>query len=270
MARARSDMTPSLLGSALLHGGLLAATLVAWPWLSNPVRMEASVPVTIVSEAPVANVRPAEQAPVEALAATEVPEPAATPEPAVPPPPVPVPTPKATPPPPKPAVAKPAPTPAPKKQEQAKPKPPTLDLDRLAKSLAPSRPAKPRSSAAKGPARAETAAEARLAVGQANALAASALSTLSADLSRRWNPNCEVEGGADVDVRVAFRLGAAGQIVGSVESTADRSGDAVVRAAADRAKRAVHQAAPFDNLPDELYGERIVVRFNARQACATG
>ena len=265
MARARSDMTPSLLGSALLHGGLLAATLVAWPWLSNTERMEASVPVTIVSEAPVANVRPAEQAPVEDLAATESPVPDATPEPAVPPPPLPQPVTRPTPP--QPAVR---PAPAPKKQEPAKPKPPTLDLDRLAKSLAPSRPAKPKSSAARGPARAETAAEARLAAGEANALAASALGVLAADLARRWNPNCEVEGGADVDMRVAFRLGAAGQIVGGVESSGDRSGDPVVRAASDRAKRAVHQAAPFDNLPEDLYGERIVVRFNARQACASG
>lgn len=284
MARARREMTPSLLGSALLHGGLLVATLVSWPWLSKPMRMEAAVPVTIVSEAPVANIRPAEQAPIEDVAATEDPVPDATPEPAVPPPPVPqpvakppppTPTPKAAQKPPPPtqtpkAAQKPTPqAPAPKK-EQAQPKQPSLDLDALAKSLAPSRPAKPKSSAAKGRPRPETAAQARLAAGQASALAASALSALSADLARRWNPNCEVEGGADVDVRVAFRLNNAGQLVGGVEASGERSSDPVVKAASDRARRAVHAAAPFENLPEELYGERIVVRFNARQACATG
>ena len=32
----------------------------------------------------------------------------------------------------------------------------------------------------------------------------------------RWNPNCEVEGGRDVLVRVAFKLGVGGQVVGDV------------------------------------------------------
>jgi len=44
----------------------------------------------------------------------------------------------------------------------------------------------------------------------------------------------------------------------------------VVKAAADRAVRAIRQAEPFQNLPAELYGERIIVRFNARSACASG
>lgn len=256
MARARTDMAPPLLGSALLHGALVLATLISWPW-GRPVRMDASVPVTLVANAPVSNVRPAEQAPEEALALTETPEPEAPPDLAAPPEPQP----------PQPA-PKPAPVqPAPKKAKPA----PALDLDALAESLKPARAAgKPKSSASRGASRAETAVQARPAVGQASALAASALSSLGADLARRWNPNCEVEGGADVDIRVAFRLDSSGNLVGRMEVSGENSANLVVKAAADRAKRAVLQAEPFQNLPEELYGDRIIVRFNARNACASG
>jgi protein TonB len=276
VARERTAMTPSLLGSALLHGGLLVATLVSWPWLSKPMKMESSVPVTIVANAPATNIRRAIQAPEPMEALTETPVPEATPEPVAPPapePPAPAPKPVAK------AAAKPMPkpappTPAPKKAE-AKPQPkkaaPTLDLDALAQSLKPAKASgKPKSSAAKGPSRSETAAQARLAAGPATGLAASALSSLGADLARRWNPNCAVEGGSDVDIRVAFRLNDAGHVVGQPESSGESSANPVVKAASDRAKRAIRQAEPFENLPDDLYGERIVVRFNARTACATG
>ena len=259
MAHERSGMTQPLLGSFLLHGGLAAAVLISWPWLNPPVRMEASVPVTLVAQAPVSNIRPAVQAPEETQALTEEPVPEATPEPAAPAaPPEPLAVPKSPPPP------KPAP-----KQKAAKPQP-TLDLDALADSLRPSRPPKPKSSAAKGRARLESAIQARVAAGQADGLAASALKSLSADLARRWNPNCAVEGGREVMIEATFRLNGAGRLVGGVEASGENSSNAVVKAASDRAKEAVHAAQPFENLPEQLYGERITVRFNARNACATG
>lgn len=274
MVRERSSMAQPLLGSILLHGGLAVAMLMSWDWLSRPKHMEASVPVTLVAQGPVSNVRPAEQAPVEAPALTEDPVPEATPEPPEPPTPEPEPAPKS---PPKPAPkqpqppAKAAPTPAPKKAAPAKPAPakPAVDLDALADSLKSARP-KPKSSAAKGKARLESAISARAAVGQADALAASALKSLSADLARRWNPNCGVEGGRDVMIEATFKLNSAGRLVGGVEASGERSSNPVVKAASDRAKEAVHAAQPFDNLPEALYGERITVRFNARNACATG
>jgi protein TonB len=256
MARTRSDLTPSLLGSALLHGGLLALTLVSWPWFGKHMEIGAAVPVTIVASAPVSNIRPAEQAPEEVEALIETPELEATPEPASPP------QVEAL-------VVPSSPKPAPKKQA-AQPKPAALDLDALAESLKPSRPPKPKSSARKGAARPETAVQARAATGEASALAASALASLSADLARRWNPNCEVEGGSDVDIRVAFRLNASGAVIGRLEASGENSANPVVKAASDRAKRAVLQAEPFEDLPSELYGDRIIVRFNARNACATG
>lgn len=266
MARDRTGMTPSMLGSALLHAGVLAAALVSWSW-GKPDRMEASVPVTIVANAPVSNVRPAVQAPVEAEALTEAPVPEATPEPVAPPvpePPAPTPKPAAKTPPKLAPTPKPAAKPAPPKKAAA------LDLDALAASLKPKASGKPKSSAQKGASRAETSVQARPAVGQASALAASALGSLSADLARRWNPNCEVEGGSNVDIRVAFRLDKAGAVIGQPEASGENSSDPVVKAASDRAKRAIRQAEPFPDLPRELYGERIIVRFNARSACATG
>jgi outer membrane biosynthesis protein TonB len=153
-----------------------------------------------------------------------------------------------------------------KTQPQPKPKPEkTFDLDALAASLSKAAP-KP-SSAARGANRAETALQARQTAGAG--AAAAAMSGLADELQRRWNPNCAVEGGRDVQVRVVFELGAGGQVVGQVASQILQGGSGpVARAAADRAVRAVYAAAPFRDLPREFYGERIAVNFNARNACA--
>lgn len=283
MSPAEREMRRPLIGSLLLHGGLLIATLVTWPWFSKPMHLGASVPVTIVSTAPEANVRPAEQAPVEEMAATPEPEPAppqpiAPPAPTPPAPPAkPVPQPKPAPPQktaPKPVTPKPVPTPAPPQAAPKKTETPAkktmLDLDALAASIKSKPSGKAKSGGTKGPPHPERAAQARPAVGAASALAASALSNLSADLARRWNPNCEVEGGANVDIRVAMKLDDKGSVAGPLEATGQNSSDPVVKAAADRAVRAIRAAEPFENLPDELYGERIIIRFNARNACASG
>jgi hypothetical protein len=92
---------------------------------------------------------------------------------------------------------------------------------------------------------------------------------LADELQRRWNPNCEVEGGRDVQIRTTFTLGPTGQVIGDVRSEI-RAGGAggVGQAAAERATRAVYAAAPFRNLPRDLYGQRIAVNFNAREACS--
>ncbi|MGE5502480.1 MAG: energy transducer TonB, partial [Ignavibacteriales bacterium] len=171
----RSDMRRPLVVSFLLHAGLLIATLVTWPWFSKPMHLGASVPVTIVSTAPEANVRPAEQAPVEEMAATPEPEPAPPEQVAPPTPAPPTPPTKTVPTPPQPAPKPVAPTPAPKKAEPPK-KQSMLDLDALAASIKSKASGKPASGARKGPPHPERAAQARPAVGQASALAASALS----------------------------------------------------------------------------------------------
>ncbi len=269
----RSDLSLALLFSAILHGGVLAFALLPWPW-ERELKIGAVVPINIVSSIPDSR-RPAVQGPEDLAAQTETPEPEAPLDPPVAEPepqPAPQPTPKPAPqpapkaPPPRPAPApKPAPPPPPPKPApQAPPKKDnTLDLDALASSLKGSQS----SSAARGAARPETATQARPATG--SGLTGAAMSGLSEELQRRWNPNCEVEAARNVRVRVTFRLASDGRVVGDVRAGGQEySADLVTRAAAERAIRAVYSASPFTTLPREFYGDQIAVTFNAAQACA--
>jgi outer membrane biosynthesis protein TonB len=100
-------------------------------------------------------------------------------------------------------------------------------------------------------------------------LQAAAINGMKDEIQRRWNPNCEVEGGAAVQVKVSFKLATGGRIVGQVTAAdAERSPDPVVKAAADRAIRAVYQSAPFEGLPPDYYGQQLNLNFKARDACA--
>jgi hypothetical protein len=49
---------------------------------------------------------------------------------------------------------------------------------------------------------------------------------------------------------------------------AEKSRDPAVRSAARRAIQSVYNAAPFRDLPPELYGQPIAVKFNAAEACS--
>jgi outer membrane biosynthesis protein TonB len=250
------------MGSVLLHATVAALFLISWNF-TRDLKVGSVVPVTIVSSAPSADIRPAVEAPEPQTAQTDEPVPEAPLESAAP-----EPQPAPTPPTPAPKATKPA-----EKLPVVKPAPPTkpekgLDLDALSASV--SKMVKPAaakpSSAAKGPARPETALLARQTVG--TGVSAAALTGLADELQRRWNPNCDVEGGRDVQVRVAFVIGAGGQVVGDVTSQIRGAQNAVSQAAADRAVRAVYAAAPFRNLPREFYGDKIAVNFNAREACS--
>lgn len=255
-----------MIGSVLLHATVAIALLISWNF-TRDLKVGSVVPVTIVSRAPDTSVREAEQAPVEQTAQTEQPIPEApvqsTPPPPkpkpAPPPPKPIPTPKVVKPIPAPAPVKPAPPAKPEK---------SLDLDALSASISKmTKPSPPKpSSAAKGPARPETALQARPAMG--TGLSAAAMTGLADELTRRWNPNCDVEGGRDVQLRVTFTIGQGGQVVGTAAAQIKSAPNEVARAAADRAVRAVYAAAPFRTLPREFYGEKIAVNFNAREACS--
>ena len=279
MARERSEFSGPMLASALLHAGVIAAALISWPW-ARQLPLGSAVPINIVANAPVTDLAPAEQGPEDQLAQTEEPVPEAPAPPAAPPPapapptPTPQPTPK-----PVPAAPKPAPTPAPTPKPAAKPTPvpakpapakpapraeKSLDLDALAASVAKS---DQRSSAAKGPPRQATAQEARPDLGSGQA--AAAIAGMSDEIQKRWNPNCEVEGGRNVRLQLAFTLGAGGQVDGKVDAQgAEHSSDPVVRAAAERAIRAVYAAAPFTRLPRNLYGQRFDLNFKTSEACS--
>ena len=278
MARARSEFSGPMLASALLHAGVIAAALISWPW-GRQLPLGSAVPINIVANAPVTDLAPAEQGPQDQLAQTEEPVPEAPAPPAAP-----APTPQPVPLPPKPApapapapkaapVPKPTPTPTPKpapakpaEKAPAKPAPKAekgLDLDALAASL----PGAQRSSAAKGPSRQATAPEARPDLGSGQA--AAAIAGMSDEIQKRWNPNCNVEGGRDVRLKVSFTLGGGGQVVGQVGAHgAENSADPVVKAAAERAIRAVYAAAPFTRLPRSLYGQRFDLNFKTSEACS--
>lgn len=252
----RLEVSPAALGSLGLHVAVAAAFMISWG--ARDLKVGSVVPVNIVSSAPDIDTRPAEQGPEPQAAMTEDPLLDATPEP-VPPPAPPAPSAKAA----EPAAKAPAPKPAPKPAESS------FDLDALASSLTrparnqPQRPA----AAQKGPSQAETAPAARRTAGTGLA-AGAALQGLAEELQRRWNPNCEVEGGGNVVVRTVFQLGVGGQVVGDVKAEIRGPRSPVSQAAADRAVRAVYAAAPFRGLPPEFYGDRIAVNFNAREACA--
>jgi protein TonB len=261
-----------MMGSVLLHVTIAVALLVSWNF-TRDLKVGSVVPVTIVSQAPATDVREADQAPVEQTAQTEAPvpdaplqstPPAPEPKPAPPPPtPKPTPTPKVVKPIPAPAPVKPAPPAKPEK---------SLDLDALSASVSKlAKPAPPKpSSAPKGPARAETALQARPALG--TGVSAAAISGLQDELQRRWNPNCDVEGGRDVQVRVTFTIGAGGQVVdqgGNHPRSEIKSAQTpVAETAAQRALSAVYAAAPYRSLPREFYGQQVAVTFNAREACS--
>jgi outer membrane biosynthesis protein TonB len=269
-----------MIGSVLLHVTVAVALMISWNF-TRDLKVGAVVPVTIVSHAPAAEPKPAEQAPIEQQAQTEEPQPEAPPQPTPP-----APQPKPAPPPPKPAppppkpeppaptpkptpkaapTPKPLPTPPPKPQAPAKAEK-SLDLDALSASISSMAKSSKPTSAAKGPPKAETAPVARSTLG--SAASSAALSGLTDELQRRWNPNCDVEGGRDVQVRVTFTIGQGGQVVGDVGSQIKGPSTPVARTAAERAVSAVYAAAPFRSLPREFYGEKIAVNFNAREACS--
>jgi outer membrane biosynthesis protein TonB len=307
-AARNDDLRPYIATSALLHAAVIVAGIIVWPNWAKPTRMTANaVPVTIVNYAPTPDIRPAEQAEKQEEAAAPEPTPEAPPEPPAPPtppapeppkptPPAPAPPkpapPKPVPPPPAPpkpapapptakAPAAPAPTPkpAPKLDLNAlaasRPQPQTaharqaLDLDALAASASP-RKANPRANAAQGPPRPETDFIARLAQGAAQGLSADEAGLLASKLNKLWNPNCGVEGAANVVVKVEMKLSPQGMLTSPprlIEQTG--AGQAVVAAAAQRALLAVRRGEPYSELPAARHNvwKEIVVRFDAKDAC---
>jgi len=250
------NMTPAFAGSLILHVGLFVLVLILGMYFKKPPPMPGGVPVTIVSEGP-PNLRQAEQGDVEEVSAGEelLPEPLPEPVPVAPPLPDPTPTP------PKP-VAKPTPTPKPSAR-------PSLDLDRLMADVQSARtPARRQAGGGGGTAKRDRT----LAVGTSSGPSAGAkgyLLTLGTDLGRRWNPNCLVEGGADVNMKVSFIVSSNGRLLADpVSSGKDAPPGSLMRAGSDAAVRAIRMTEPFPNFPPELYGEKITVNFNANQVCA--
>ena len=291
MRAARSDRYPAYAASAALHLLVLLAGVVAWPSMNPPTRLRAVTPVTLVTQSEASDLRAADQAPEVQAAATETPDPEAPAQLATP---TPVPAPVSTP---KPSaapapVARPLPKPVPPKPAPAKPTP-SFNLDALAASVSKSNPRKTqakaapaapgldldalaasvgKSSAQKGAARAQTDLTARAAVGAGRASTLDLQQAIGAKLGRLWNPNCGVEGSANITVKVRLNLAPDGRLIRADlldEQRINGSGDPVLRAAATRALTAVARAAPYDELPSADFSKwrAFVVAFDARQIC---
>ena len=279
--RSTQTLSPALVASACLHVAVLAAAMIAWPWLSKDMQIGKVVPVTLVTSGAPAEMAPAIKAPEATPATAETPVAAAPPEPApiTPAPPTPpaaaaAPRPAAAA---KPNQAKPTPSLRPTPSTaQAKPAKPGLDLDALMASVNASaqRPSARESSGAQGANHPPTAQIAQDGHGTDDHISASELDALKSKLEKLWNPNCRVEGAAGVNVKVHIRLTSQGWLAAMPElvdqGNIQSSGDAMLIASAQRALSAVSAGQPYTELnPDHYAGWReMKVTFNAKQACA--
>ncbi|MFJ6024919.1 hypothetical protein ACIQC9_10040 [Brevundimonas sp. NPDC092305] len=268
--------TPSLIGSVLVHGGVVAAVvgamLVAPP--KPPERpMVNAVPVSIVSDVVIEAAAPdnpseelvtedASTAPV-AAPPEPVPEPAPTPPTPAPPPPKKAPALRPTPPrptpprtptptPPKAQPTPPRPTP-PRAQPPQRPREDSLDLDALA-----------------GPPRAATRPGTRPATGQqgrgsAPQATGPQITAIFNQVYPNWILPCDIPGARDLRIQMDVTLDERGRIIDGPDLIGPRS-DSVYRAAADAAVRAIRQTAPFD-VPAGFPGGAFRPTFVTERAC---
>jgi protein TonB len=259
LAPPRDSRLPALVVAAALHAALFLAVVLTPTKAPPPIG--SSVPINIVSSAPFTDTREAVQAPQTQAAAAPTPVPAAKPQP-----PAPVEAPPAfTQTVPQPVKAQKPPTPQPA-QHATSPASAAVDFNHMQQIIDNARrnSGAKASGAQRGPAKAETAPQARPDAGQG--VSQSDLLGLQQLLERLWNPNCDVAGGSAVKLRVKFVVSLSGNVLGSPDAGGlEHSGDAVVAAAARRALDAVRQAAPYSQ---PYYGQSIVVNFDAKEACA--
>lgn len=262
--RRRAEVSPALIASALAHAAFLAAVMIAWPWFAKPLKLGKVVDVTLVTSGPPAELAPALKAETVAPAATETPTPEAPPEPA--------PSKAPTPAPPAPAAAaasKPKPSQTPSKAK------PDLDLDALLASVSKTQRASSQASSGRpGAPSARTALAAQAGKGEDDHMSASEIDALRSKLEKLWNPNCQVEGAAGVNVKVLMRLTPQGWLAAKPElkdkQQVESSGDAILIASAQRALSAVGAGAPYTELNPQHYStwRELIVTFNAKEACA--
>lgn len=284
MARSRTttQRSPALIASLLAHAGLIAAALIAFPHIAKDLQLGKAVPVTLVTDGPPAEMAPAIQAPEPAPAMTPQPveEAPAEPAPVTPAPPAP-PAAASAPKPPaatKPTTAKPQPSPKPAPAQTAanRASQTGLDLDALMASISSStqRPSTRESSGQRGANRPRADVTPQTGHGSDDKMSASELDALRSKLEKLWNPNCQVEGAAGINIKVHMRLTPDGRLAAPPElpdrGDIQNSGDAILIASAQRATSAVGRGAPYTELnPEHYQGWRdLIVNFNAKQACA--
>lgn len=259
--RKHDSRAPALIAAALLHAGVFALILLV-PSGPPLLPIGSSVPINIVSSDPFTNTRPAVEAPQTETAQAPTPVPAAPPQ--APAPPIAPPAFSAEP---KPKAAHDKPVPAQASLHPARPSASSPDLISHLQSIidnARRNSGQPNSSAQKGPARPETAPQAKPDAGQGEFQ--SDMLGLTQLLERLWNPNCDAPGGGGVRLTAKFTLGINGRVLdGPHMGGLENSDNAVVAAAARRAIDAVREAEPY---AQPFRGQTIVVNFNAKEACA--
>ena len=250
--------SPAILGSIALHAGVIALAFVTFDHRAELKPLVTAVPVTIVSDMVIAAAAPDNPAEVpseEDASTAPVPEAEPEPTPPEPVPPVPTPTPtptprpaertppRATPTPPRPT----PPRPAPRREE------PTLDLDALAGT--------PRTTPNRGRAPA-TGQQGRGSASQATGPQSTAFFN---QVYANWILPCDIPGANELRIQIDVTLAPDGRITAGPTLVSPRS-DAVYRAAADGAIRALRQTAPFD-VPADFEGGTFRPSFNTERAC---
>lgn len=257
-----------LLLSVLLHGGLIASALIAFPQASRFGEELVIVPVELVTLAEQTNVRAArpepEPEPEEPLEEQE-PEPLTNPEPVADP------EPEIIPPAPEPEIAEapepapaqpedapePEPEPTPPPQPRERPQPQGLDLNSLSRLVDRSR----EDAAAAG---AEAGAT-RSAAGGGTAMTATLQAMAASQIARCVRSNADAPADMDLRVIVEVRLERDGALAGAPrlldEGRVLNSPNPFLRVAGERALRAVIDCAPY-RLPPENYQQWRLLEVN--------
>lgn len=248
----RDDIGAGLIGSVAFHVALVVAAILLAPTVQERVVVN-SVPVTIVADAvptapDIAPGPPAEAAPEP----VEVVEP---PQEAAPPPPVPKPTPT-------PAV-KPKPTVTPKPRPTLTRTSPSLNLDDLAEDpTLTARKRSPRQAPPKPQAPAAQPGGAQVRGALSPAGIRDAMAAIEQQIIPNWTLNCAASDLDTVKPVIRFRLNSQGVLVGDPQQVGG-----AVTADARRALAAVKASDPFNDVPEELVGKPLQIRFDAAKAC---
>lgn len=267
-------MRTGLTVSTGLHTVLLAVTLIAWPFADQTLPEPPSfIPVDLLTVAEETNIRaqtrteeskpepePAqEEEPVQVASAPPEPPPAPepelapaplAPEPAPPPEPAPAPEVKQEAPPPVPDV-KPRPKPPAPVVRREKPREKEFNLDEIL-GVIDRAEQKPRD---EGETQTASAEQTTRRAGLGTQLTLSEKDALLAQISRCWNVPVGSPNPGELIVKIFLRLQPSGALSGApeyVEQTRFLTGDTYYRAAAEAARRAVIQCAPYQ-LPPGKY-----------------
>ena len=265
IAGAGSAVRKGVIVSAVLHAGIITATLVSWPSALDlsieeipptiPIELvtiakENNVEAAVVEPEPIPEEVPAEPAP-EIVAEASVPEPppaevAPEPEPKAEPEPAPKP-PVVSRAPENPAIPRPRPQP----QPQARPQPAqNFDLDSVIALLDNREPRAP------APASAPVAERANAGIGARNAMTMDIETNLKAQIRECWNLPVGAPRPEELIVQVRVLLARNGEPIQTSltpESLAKARGNPYMNSAGEAAIRAVNVCAPYENLPADRY-----------------